>query len=322
VRMSEVDEVANQRKARLKELLNVAHSLRNSLKQIPTSSSSSASMVENIQKLKDTCGQCLELSKELNMEHGKSLSLEMLVSAKMIELDHKHADPPDYLPLEEELVEAEKIALEYRDKNLETRILELLANIYRRTDQFDKEIRTIEKAILLSKTNPKVIALLDAYHRVINYLFEYESNNSDSIVKAHTEYWENYLWLKEQPDFNKNQFIQTHKIHLYKVCIYIANIAGNPLNIGEANPEDTKIALEAYDEAIHVATVLSNNEFLCVAHAHKAMMLMPKLSVTQKVTLLDNLRKMEEAYHPQSTELSEMIRLLDEQLSKEGQQSS
>jgi len=312
-------ETTTEHKTQLKELLNVAHTLRLSLKLSPPSSSSSSqsSVLERIQQLKETCEKCLELSKELNMEHGKSLSLEMLVSAKMMELDLKKDSGKEYLPLEQELVEAEKIALEYRDKHLETRILELLANIYRRTDQYDKEIGAIEKAILLSRTTPKVTALLDAFHRVINYLFEHQPDNSDSIVKAHTEYWENYLWLKEQQDFDKNQFIQTHKILLYKVCIYVASIAGNPLNLGEANPEDTKIALEAYDEAINVATVLNNKELLCAAHAHKAMMLMPKLSPDQRYLMLDNLRKLEDAYRPENTELSEMIRLLQEQINKE-----
>ena len=109
-------------------------------------------------------------------------------------------------------------------------------------------------------------------------------------------YWENYLWLKDQPGFERDKFILSKRISLYKVAIsfhlsppplfsrlhlpvpfslsptllqtilntlffdttniYIGSIAGNPLNLGEQNPENFSIAGEAYDEAICIFSLL------------------------------------------------------------------
>jgi len=160
-----------------------------------------------------------------------------------------------------------------------------------------------------------MVALLDAYHRVINYLYDKQPDHSDAIVKANTDYWSNYLWLKEQPGFDRDQFIMQKKILLYKIAIYVGSIAGNPLNIGEQNPEDRKIAQEAYDEAIHIATLLKSDELLCAAHAHKALMLLPHLTLVEKEHMLSNLKALEETYHPENLELKEMINMLEKQLS-------
>jgi len=299
-----------QEKVRLRELLNETHTFRLSLRGThPTS--------EQTEKLRGLAEQCLSISNQLNMEHGKALSLEMLFTAKLIALESRGREVPsqDFFALEGDLLEAEKIAISFNDKHLVTRILEGLANIYRRTDQYEKEINTIDKAISVERTVPKTVALLDAYHRVLNYLYEKQQNHTDAIVKANTDYWGNYLWVKTQPTFDRDQFIMQKRIFLYKVAIYVGSLAGNPLNVGEQNPEDYTIAQEAYDEAIYIATLLQNNELLCAAHAHKALMLLPRLNVDQKLQLLHNLKALEDTYHPENEELREMIATIEKQFS-------
>jgi len=316
--MSEVD----QEKVKLKELLNTAHTLRNAQRGVASPRS------EDAERLVELAQECLGLSEKLGMEHGKGLSLEMLGFGKMMRLDidaHANKDTVktdqakedmngQYIDVEAGLLEAQKIAINYNDAHLLTRVLESLANIYRRTDQYDKEITTIEKAVKLSRNVPKVMALLDAYHRMINYLFDHDPNNADLNLKLHTNYWENYLWLKEQPEFDRDKFILAKRILLYKVSLYIGSIAGNPLNLGEQNPDDFNIASEAYDEAIYIATRINNNELLCAAHAQKALMLLPKLNYEEKRRLLDVLISIETAYKPTNNELSEIIEMVKQQL--------
>lgn len=60
--MAEVEE-----KAKLKELLNQAHTLRNTQRTL------SSPKKEEIIKLKELGSQCLALSEKLNMEHGKGI---------------------------------------------------------------------------------------------------------------------------------------------------------------------------------------------------------------------------------------------------------
>ena len=96
-------------------------------------------------------------------------------------------------------------------------VLELLANIYRRSDLYEQEVGTIERAVKVSRTSitrrgrrrlvvlifltsslsstlflislvPKVMALLDAMQRMIDFLFAKHSDNADVILKYHTQY--------------------------------------------------------------------------------------------------------------------------------------
>eukprot|EP00026_Physarum_polycephalum_P009818 Phypoly_transcript_09955.p1 GENE.Phypoly_transcript_09955~~Phypoly_transcript_09955.p1 ORF type:complete len:322 (+),score=65.06 Phypoly_transcript_09955:197-1162(+) len=313
----------DEKKAKLKEQLNVAHTLRNSIRNL------SSPRKEDVEKIKSVAEECLALATSINMEHGKALSLELLSFAKMIELDsiyhtdaetirtddQKEVMKRKYLELEPDLMEAQKLAINYGDVHLVTRVLELLANIYRRADAYEQEVATIERALKVSRTTPKVLALLDALTRMIDFMFEKHPEHADAILKYHTHYWENYLWLKEQPGFDRDKFILSRRIHFYKVAIYIGSIAGNPLNLGEQNPENFKIAGEAYDEAIYIATVLKNNELLCAAHAHKALMLLPKLGQEEKRQLLNLLISLEENFKPESSELRDIIDMIKNQLS-------
>lgn len=73
--------MAEAEKTKLKELLNQAHTLRNSQRGLPSPKK------EDIQKLKNLAEECLSISDKLQMEHGKGLSLELLGYASMMELD-------------------------------------------------------------------------------------------------------------------------------------------------------------------------------------------------------------------------------------------
>jgi len=313
---------AEENKIKLKEQLNVAHALRNAQR-------TTGPRKEDIEKIKSVAQECLTLANSLNMEHGKALSLELICYGKMLELDSVNQPDKDtirtddqkeqikrqYLELEPNLQEAQKLAVSYGDVHLVTRILELLANIYRRTDQYEQEIGVIERAVKISRTIPKVMALLDAMQRLIDFLFAKHPDNADAILKFHTHYWENYLWLKDQTGFERDKFILFKRISLYKVAIYIGSIAGNPLNLGEQNPENFAVAGEAYDEAIYISTVLKNNELLCAAHAHKALMLLPKINQEEKRHMLGMLISLENNFKPESSELREIIDMIKNQLS-------
>ena len=169
--------------------------------------------------------------------------------------DQKESMKRQYLDLQPDLMEAQKLAISYGDVHLVTRIsllsflslvlslfyfwllpllsfmlyfiiiifdsfyvLELLANIYRRSDLYEQEVGTIERAVKVSRTSitrgeggegmvilifltsslsstlflislvPKVMALLDAMQRMIDFLFAKHSDNADVILKYHTQY--------------------------------------------------------------------------------------------------------------------------------------
>eukprot|EP01111_Echinosteliopsis_oligospora_P014015 TRINITY_DN5189_c0_g1_i1.p1 TRINITY_DN5189_c0_g1~~TRINITY_DN5189_c0_g1_i1.p1 ORF type:complete len:239 (-),score=53.89 TRINITY_DN5189_c0_g1_i1:243-935(-) len=218
-----------EKKIKLKQMLNEAHAMRPIVRNKPTPSSISSML--SISK------KCMEMSEELQITHGSGLSLELYYFAKMAELDSLFASSDsdkeeektetcrqEYKELEAPLLSAKSIAINFGDVHLATRVLELLANVYRRTDRVEMEVDCIEKAIRLDKTVPKVMALMDGIHRVLvksddDTIVTGSDIRSGSILTFNSQYWENYLWLKKQPDFDRDSFIKSKKVIIYKVAV-------------------------------------------------------------------------------------------------------
>jgi len=246
------------------------------------------------------------------MDHGKALSLEMLSFAKVTELSDKHVEEDEpYNEIEPDLLEAEKIAKEFGDVNLYNRILEIRANIYLRIGRHDKEVECIEKACALLRTVPKMMVLLDAHSRLIDSLYTSSKPDTDLLLKYNARYWETYLWLRDEgrfSGFSRERFVEDKKRanQLFKVAIYIGSFAGSPLHGGQEN-ENFKMGLEAFDEAIWVAEFLDNKEFLCAASAHRAAITFHKLNPEEKRLLIENLKRMQQTYEPDNSELHDLI---------------
>eukprot|EP01113_Clastostelium_recurvatum_P041899 TRINITY_DN6727_c0_g1_i2.p1 TRINITY_DN6727_c0_g1~~TRINITY_DN6727_c0_g1_i2.p1 ORF type:complete len:339 (-),score=110.28 TRINITY_DN6727_c0_g1_i2:64-1080(-) len=295
-------------KEELKKQLNVALSLKNKIKETPAGEHGPLT-----QQLRDTCTRCMDLAKTAEVEHGRALALEMHVFARLTDLTNKHEEEDEpYTALEDDIKESSKIASEFGDRALENRLLELQANIYLRIGRPDKEIDCIQSACKIQRTVPKMMALLDAYGRKLDSLFSTPKPDTDLLLKYNAEFWEVYLWLREEGSnrgFNKDQFVRADKrraAHLFKVALYIGSFAGNPLHGGKEE-ENVKMGMDAFDEAIWVAGVLDNKEYLCAATAHRASILYHKLNPLEKQELLSNLKQMQEKYEPDNNELADLI---------------
>jgi phage gp16-like protein len=102
-------------------------------------------------------------------------------------------------------------------------------------DSHDDEIRVLEAAVDLDKTVSRVVALIDAYQRAIAIIFQrgkFETDPSqqqddstmkeqnDLLLKLNYKYWLEYLWLKEESDFDfeKVSWLKTKNVCL-SVCV-------------------------------------------------------------------------------------------------------
>ncbi|GAM28407.1 hypothetical protein SAMD00019534_115830 [Acytostelium subglobosum LB1] len=302
-------------KLKLKELLNNALTLRNNIKTLNPSGQTYGQAVE---KLKELSKESKSLSDQLSMEHGKALSTEFYAFAQFCEL----AGKPEATEIEtyetqlQELNEARNSARALGDKALDGRILELLTNIFSRTGQYDAEIEVIAKACQFDKTVPKTMALLNAYFKKLDYIYQdrdriysIQKDDSDAYMKLHINAWEQYLWLKQQPQFPRDNFIRMQKAPLFKLAIYVGSLS-NPL-ISAKDNEVVDIAMEAFDEAFYISDLVNDKEYHCAAVAHKTSMLYRTLSAEQREALLESLKKTEAEFKPINSEIRDLINSIE-----------
>ncbi|KAF2070354.1 hypothetical protein CYY_008325 [Polysphondylium violaceum] len=325
--MTTIDEQKNK----LKQLLNEGLTLRLKLKTVnPTSSI----IKEPLDRLQDIAQQCLKLSEVTQMDHGKAHAMEFNCFVQwtriVIEESSKQTTSIQSLidktdSIESQLLECRKLALGFGDKVLVSRVLELLVNIYNKTNQLDKEIETIEKAVDADKSVPKVVVLLDALFRKLEFVYQdrdriYQLNinkdpnapppqpdqqQDDGFMKLHIDTWEHYLWLKDQPSFPRDQYIVQKKAQLFKLSIYVGSLA-NPL-ISLKDPEVLKIANEAFDEAFYIANLIQDKEYFCAATAHKSSVSYRTLPQPERERLLQSLKDIESQMKPKNSEIRDLI---------------
>eukprot|EP01132_Coremiostelium_polycephalum_P009896 gene9896-12139_t len=323
----------NNDKEKLKILLNECLTIKNKIK---TSIGFNKELAETLSK---KCNESLKLAKQLSMEHGEALSKEMLCFAKWHLLLSKlqQQQQVDLLLIDEiasiesDLLQTEKTAVAFGDRQLQLRILELLTNIYSVSKQLDMEIETIDKVIRLSeRTVPKVSALLDAYFRKLSFVYqdrdriyqldnpqgqqplqggEGEEQSANGFMKLNAEAWEQYLWLKGQSQFNRDAFIRAKKAQLFKLAIYIGSLA-NPLISGK-DPKVLDISMEAFDEAFYIAELTKDNEYFCAASAHKSSVVYRTLAQPEREKLLQNLKDLQQQYQPKNDEIKDLIHSIE-----------
>ncbi|KYQ94313.1 hypothetical protein DLAC_04611 [Tieghemostelium lacteum] len=143
-----------------------------------------------IQELKTKSEECIQLSKDLKIEHGRANALELLSFAEWYELviknqnsTNEHIEILKELsePIEQKLLESKKLAISFNDKALYLRVLETLTNIYNKTNQMDKEIEILEKIVHNNLTSsigaeqrslPMSVMLLNAILKKLNFIYQ------------------------------------------------------------------------------------------------------------------------------------------------------
>eukprot|EP01133_Synstelium_polycarpum_P020001 gene20001-23965_t len=301
-------------KLKLKDTLNKALTLRNVIK---TRTPATPGYSDAVTSLKMLATQASDISTQLSMEHGQALSAEFNAFAVFCEINAKGGAPATnidtYEPLFASLEKARTSAVALGDKSLDSRIIELLTNIYAITDQFENEIELLERACSVDRSIPKVMALMNAYFKKLAYvygdrdrIYALQEGDQDAYMKLHINCWEQYLWLKEAgAPFNRDAYIKQHKGQLFKLAIYLGSMA-NPL-ISAKDPEVLSIAMEAFDEAFYIADLTNDPEFFCAATAHKSSAVYRTLPADQRESLLASLKKIESEVKPINSELRDLI---------------
>ncbi|KAK5579927.1 hypothetical protein RB653_009616 [Dictyostelium firmibasis] len=321
------------------------HNNENTIKQITTL----------LGQLREKSKQANELCEQLSHDHGKSLVsiLNCFIDWNQLVLNATTTNTPtsseklkeDSLPIESKLLEIREIAQSFKDASLDARSMELLTNIYNKTNQIDKEVDILEKAVAAEKNPQRAVALFDAYLKKLDHTYQdrdriYQLNNKEQqqdnedikvstssskkqqqkeekekedkdngFMKLHADAWEIYLWLKSMPGFPRNQFILQRKNALFKLAIYIGSLA-NPL-ISAKDKEVVSIAMEAFDEALHIADITQNKEYFCAATAHKSSVVYRTLPEDERVKLFKSLVDVEESMKPVNSEIRDLIQSIE-----------
>ncbi|EGC29534.1 hypothetical protein DICPUDRAFT_42738 [Dictyostelium purpureum] len=302
-------------------------------------------------QLKECSKQSSKLCDELQHDHGKALTSMLNCFIDWNELILKYVNnsnsnntkeilKEESEPIEKRLFDIRKIAQSFKDASLDARAMELLANIYSKTNQIDKEINILERAVAMEKTPPRSIALFDSYLRKLEFTYQdrdriYQLNNKDKenqsqqpkqqqqqpqpnepkpdddngFMKLHADAWEIYLWLKSMPGFPRDQFLLQRKASMFKLCIYIGSLA-NPL-ISAKDKDIVSIAMEAFDEALHLADITQNKEYFCAATAHKSSVVYRTLPEDERDKLLKSLKEVEERMKPENSEIRDLINSIE-----------
>ncbi|KAN0008801.1 hypothetical protein ACTFIU_002094 [Dictyostelium citrinum] len=353
----------NEKKVKLQQILTDGLLLQKQVKVIFAGGNNNETTIKQItmllSQLRDKSKQANELCEQLSHDHGKSLVsiLNCFIDWNQLVLDATTSATPtsteklkEYsLPIESKLIEIRAIAKSFKDASLDARSMELLTNIYNKTNQIDKEVDILEKAVAAEKNPQRSVALFDAYLKKLDHTYQdrdriYQLNNKDSqqqqqqddedikvstssskkhqqqqekekedkdngFMKLHADAWEIYLWLKSMPGFPRDQFILQRKNQLFKLAIYIGSLA-NPL-ISAKDKEVVSISMEAFDEALHIADITQNKEYFCAATAHKSSVVYRTLPEDERAKLFKSLVEVEQSMKPVNSEIRDLIQSIE-----------
>eukprot|EP00020_Sapocribrum_chincoteaguense_P007280 CAMPEP_0170749538 /NCGR_PEP_ID=MMETSP0437-20130122/10447_1 /TAXON_ID=0 /ORGANISM="Sexangularia sp." /LENGTH=492 /DNA_ID=CAMNT_0011088465 /DNA_START=1 /DNA_END=1475 /DNA_ORIENTATION=+ len=243
-----------------------------------------------------------ERAKELGLEHGYAIAVSRGAAADLALLglqlghasfgsDEMTAEQMDlgfrrYGALESRLTEASRFANAYGDVNLLETVLQQRANIYRQTGVYDSEVFVISASLKLSRTVPKVMALMDALDRDIRSIFakgkfDYDpteapeetamKEQNERLMSRNYEYWVEWTWLRDSMDSvdEEEAYIRSHTGALFRNALYISTMLANPLLVGP-DPKQKEEAVEALAEAERIAALVGDPELAAIAFAKSA----------------------------------------------------
>lgn len=190
----------------------------------------------------------------------------------------------------------------------------------------------LEAAAALGRTPRKVVALMSAYERASAAIFatgRFEVDPSvqqddpalktqnDTLLKINYQYWLDYVWLKEQRDFDFDfdAFVKQHKLAAFKALVYVASVLGNPLLVG-GDAKSIADAERAANEAVFVAAISGDCELRAIAAARHAESRWNQAPRADKERILRDLQQLEAELRPDTDELRNCIKQLSEQLER------
>jgi hypothetical protein len=243
-----------------------------------------------------------EQAKALGLEHGYAIAVSRGAAADVallgLQLGHASFGSDDmtarqmdlgfrrYGALESRLTESSRFANAYGDVNLLETVLQQRANIYRQTGVYDSEVFVISASLKLSRTIPKVMALMDALDADIRSIFakgkfDYDpteapeetamKDQNERLMARNYEYWVEWTWLRDSLESVEEEeaYVRAHTGPLFRNALYIATMLSNPLLVGP-DPKQKEEAVEALVEAERIAALVGDPELAAVAFAKSA----------------------------------------------------
>ncbi|KAN0037885.1 hypothetical protein ACTA71_000056 [Dictyostelium dimigraforme] len=356
----------NEKKVKLQQILTDGLLLQKQVKVIFASgNNNNENTIKQITtllgQLREKSKQANELCEQLSHDHGKSLVsiLNCFINWNQLVLDATTSTTPtsteklkEYsLPIESKLLEIRAIARSFKDASLDGRSMELLTNIYNKTNQIDKEVNILEKAVAAEKNPQRAIALFDAYLKKLDHTYQdrdriYQLNNKDSQQQQDTgdedikvstssskKHQQQQQEEKEKED-KDNGFMKLHA-DAWEIYLWLKSMPGFPrdqfilqrknqlfklaIYIGSlANPlisakdkEVVSISMEAFDEALHIADITQNKEYFCAATAHKSSVVYRTLPEDERVKLFQSLVEVEQSMKPTNSEIRDLIQSIE-----------
>ncbi|KAM9994744.1 hypothetical protein ACTFIY_000912 [Dictyostelium cf. discoideum] len=252
----------NEKKVKLQQILTDSLLLQKQVKVIFAGGNNNETTIKQITtllgQLRDKSKQANELCEQLSHDHGKSLVsiLNCFINWNQIVLDATTTSTTtptsieklkEYsLPIESKLMEIRSIAKSFKDASLDARSMELLTNIYNKTNQIDKEVDILEKAVAAEKNPQRSVALFDAYLKKLDHTYQdrdriYQLNNkdtqqqqqqqqdSDEDIKVSTSSSKKYQQQQEEKEKEDkdNGFMKLHA-DAWEIYLWLKSMPGFP----------------------------------------------------------------------------------------------
>eukprot|EP00727_Mastigamoeba_balamuthi_P000183 m51a1_g10161 hypothetical protein (262) ;mRNA; r:32875-35269 len=246
----------------------------------------------------------------------------------------------DKLKFNQDLERCKTAAKEYGDVPLALRVLELTANVHRRSGDVAREARVAELVVAVGGRNAaSVLALVDSYTRLIAAAHEAsdaakaaedaapeskakENNEARAardaeLLALHLKHWQELAWLaaaaeQDATTVDFDEVIRKYKVPVFQTSIYVGTSLANPY-VSELRPEDMTIAARAFEMAQRVATLCGDSEYACVAAAHRARCFYGRASQADREEMVRALEELERDKAPQCDDIRQLLADIAEQ---------
>ena len=142
------------------------------------------------------------------------------------------------------------------------------------------------------------------------------------LLEHNFKCWHEIEWLRDKavlqdPTFKFDDFLIKFKVPVFAVSVYIGMMLANPF-VSEWKKEDMTMSDRAFELALHIAEITGNMDEYCQAFALRARVNFGRSSGAIQDKVINELKELEEKYHPDDDEIRILLRDIEQQRSTFG----
>lgn len=267
--------------------------------------------LELCQELMTIAEQVKTIGLILKHDHGLMLGEELAIRSAfhrmILEEDTEMSDR-----IFNRIVTAFKKANYLGDVDLVLRLQQTRADYYELIGDIIMEIETIERTNMIQRNFNRSMRLINLYGEYISMLNRIQPKEDEEKLITDKTMEANYKCLCElqilrnEKGFDYKDYIKKHHQLAFRVFIYVGVMLSNPF-VNDIDSKEQKIAKEAFEMAIEVATLCANTEYLCAAWGQKVGAYYGRAKPEERDEWEHYLRFLKEKYQPKEPWIDETL---------------